>query len=104
RLARLAAPESSRLGARLSLLVRGALRRGKRSLWPRSTGRRVDRGLRPLGRGARPAPAEALETERSMTAARKAVVLARGIGSRMRREDGAVSLDPAQAAVAGTGL
>ncbi len=39
-----------------------------------------------------------------MTAARKAVVLARGLGSRMRREDGAVSLDPAQAAVAETGL
>jgi glucose-1-phosphate thymidylyltransferase len=39
-----------------------------------------------------------------VTAARKAVVLARGLGSRMRREDDAVSLDPAQAAVAETGL
>jgi glucose-1-phosphate thymidylyltransferase len=39
-----------------------------------------------------------------MTApARKAVILARGLGSRMRREDGA-ALDPAQASVADTGV
>ncbi|HEY7114572.1 MAG TPA: nucleotidyltransferase family protein [Thermoanaerobaculia bacterium] len=37
------------------------------------------------------------------SAARKAVILARGLGSRMRREDGA-ALDPAQASVADTGV
>lgn len=39
-----------------------------------------------------------------MTAARKVVVLARGLGKRMRQEDGAAALDPAQASVAGTGM
>jgi len=39
-----------------------------------------------------------------VTAAEKAVILARGLGSRMRREDAAAALDPAQAAVAETGV
>ncbi|MGE5278234.1 MAG: sugar phosphate nucleotidyltransferase [Acidobacteriota bacterium] len=39
-----------------------------------------------------------------MKAARKAVVLARGLGRRMRREDEAASLDPAQAAMAQKGI
>jgi glucose-1-phosphate thymidylyltransferase len=39
-----------------------------------------------------------------MKAARKAVVLARGLGKRMRQEDQAASLDPAQAAMAETGI
>lgn len=39
-----------------------------------------------------------------MTAIAKAVVLARGLGSRMRREDGAAALDPAQAAAADAGI
>ena len=39
-----------------------------------------------------------------MTAARKAVILARGLGSRMRREDAEAALDPEQASVAGTGI
>lgn len=39
-----------------------------------------------------------------MKAARKAVVLARGLGMRMRREDEAASLDPTQAAMAETGI
>jgi glucose-1-phosphate thymidylyltransferase len=39
-----------------------------------------------------------------MTAARKAVILARGLGSRMRREDEKAGLDPAQASVASTGV
>ena len=34
----------------------------------------------------------------------KAVVLARGLGTRMRQEDGAATLDPGQAAAAGQGL
>ncbi len=37
-------------------------------------------------------------------AVRKAVILARGLGSRMRREDGTAALDPAQASVAATGV
>jgi len=36
--------------------------------------------------------------------ATKAVILARGLGSRMRRDDGAVALDAAQAAAAAAGL
>ena len=39
-----------------------------------------------------------------MREVRKAIVLARGLGSRMRREDRAADLDAAQAAVAGTGV
>jgi glucose-1-phosphate thymidylyltransferase len=39
-----------------------------------------------------------------MTAARKVVILARGLGSRMRREDTEAALDPEQASVAGTGV
>jgi dTDP-glucose pyrophosphorylase len=34
----------------------------------------------------------------------RAVILARGLGTRMRREDAAAELDPEQAAMAGTGL
>jgi len=36
--------------------------------------------------------------------ARKAVILARGLGTRMRRDDAAVGLDPTQAATAAAGL
>lgn len=39
-----------------------------------------------------------------MSAARKAVVLARGLGRRMRQEDPTAALDRAQASVAGTGV
>ena len=39
-----------------------------------------------------------------MTDSRRAVILARGLGSRMRREDGEAPLDPEQASVAATGV
>jgi len=39
-----------------------------------------------------------------VTQARKAIILARGLGSRMRREDDGAALDPKQASVADTGV
>ncbi|HEV8118010.1 MAG TPA: nucleotidyltransferase family protein, partial [Thermoanaerobaculia bacterium] len=39
-----------------------------------------------------------------MSRARRAVVLARGLGTRMRRPDGTAALDPAQAAAAASGV
>ena len=95
-LARLAAAEPPRLGARLSLRVRGALRRGQPALRTDGAGRRSgSRSSSSAGIASRPAPAAPLERARGMTAARKAVILARGLGSRMRREDAAAALDPA---------
>src|SRR5688500_14342532 len=43
-------------------------------------------------------------TDSGATGVTKAVVLARGLGTRMRRDDPAAALDPEQAAVADTGM
>src|SRR5262249_49067447 len=90
-------------GPRLSLRVRGALRRGRGALRAQRAGRRLDRGVRALRSGPR-APASAPVGADGVTAIRKAIVLARGLGSRMRREDRGAVLDAAREGVGGPGV
>src|SRR5262249_14952216 len=95
---------ASRLGPRMPARLLGALRDGQRALWEDGAGGRLDRRL-PRQRRLAPAPrARAVGLARVTSRARKAVVLARGLGTRMRRGDSGARLDPDQEKAAGSGV